>query len=389
MFKSIPKSNISNRSFKVYKLWSEQTQLDAPLIKLYDVSGSYFDAENPKSQGYYINSLYNSIKSKYYSTDGNAFTTFGSSQNLANHIRERDYQNNLIYTFSVKRSKFGEQIKPNSTTLTIGGMEYTDDEYGLLRTPVPSYTLVSLDLYPDNTNGGLLTISNGIDEYQLDVIDASMGAGIDLQSNLNNINLIYNGSADTLTVINIDFENGLVKFVEDFTWEDIQSQIHGNVFYDDGLVVLTTQQDPSLTTYDLEFRSTQTIYETEILVSADSGEFNYSQNPSAINVVVNGSYNFDTTAITNVQPAGTKTIKEVLDISRREEFSGSYGDSIGTWNDYYSSASLDPTGSYLSTYITTIGLYDDDDNLLVVAKLPKPIKNLPDYNVNFLVRFDT
>jgi hypothetical protein len=389
MFKSIPKSNISNRSFKVYKLWSEQTQEHAPLIKLYDVSGSYFDDSNPKSQGYYINSLYNSIKNKYYSTDGNAFTTFGSSQNLANHIRERDYQNNLIYAFSVQRSKFGEQIKPNSTTLTIGGVEYTDDEYGLLRTPVPSYTLVSLDLYSDNTDGGLLTISNGIDEYQIDVIDASMGTGIDLQSNLNNINLIYNGEADTLTVIKVDFTNGEIQFIEDFTWEGIQPQIHGNVFYDDGLVVLTTQQDPTLTNYDLEFRSTQTIYETEILVSADSGEFNYSQNPSAINVVVSGSYNFDTTAITNEKPAGTRKIREVLDISRTEEFSGSIGDSIGTWEDYYTKQSTDPTGSYLSTYITTIGLYDDDDNLLVVAKLPKPIKNLPDYNVNFLVRFDT
>jgi hypothetical protein len=150
MFKSIPKSNISNRSFKVYKLWSEQTQEHAPLIKLYDVSGSYFDDSNPKSQGYYINSLYNSIKNKYYSTDGNAFTTFGSSQNLANHIRERDYQNNLIYAFSVQRSKFGEQIKPNSTTLTIGEVEYTDDEFtknyksGIKMANVPGLTIDSL-----------------------------------------------------------------------------------------------------------------------------------------------------------------------------------------------------------------------------------------------------
>ena len=93
--------------------------------------------------------------------------------------------------------------------------------------------------------------------------------------------------------------------------------------------------------------------------------------------------------MTNSFPAGTKTIKEVSDISRREFFSGSYGSISGSWEDYYTNVSTDPTGSYLTTYITTIGLYDDDDNLLVVAKLPKPIKNLPDYNLNFLVRFDT
>jgi hypothetical protein len=387
MFKSIPKSNISKRSFKVYKLWSEQTQLDAPLIKLYDTSGSYFDAENPKSQGFYINSLYNSIRSKYYASEGNAFTTFGYNQNLANFTLERNFDNNLVYAFSVQRSKFGEQIKPNSVLLTIDGVEYGDDEYGNIRNPIPSYDIVSLDMYSDSDIGGMLVISNGVETYELEVYDVSMGPGIDLQTGISY--LLYNGVSDTVTILKLDFTNGKVQFVDEFIWEGIQRQIHGNVFYDDGLVVLTTQKDGTLTDYDLQFRSTHTIYETEILVSADSGEFNYSQNPSAVSIILSGSYDFNTTAITNVQPAGTKKIKEVLDINRREEFSGSYGDSIGTWNDYYSSASLDPTGSYLSTYITTIGLYDDDDNLLVVAKLPKPIKNLPDYNVNFLVRFDT
>ena len=33
-----------------------------------------------------------------------------------------------------------------------------------------------------------------------------------------------------------------------------------------------------------------------------------------------------------------------------------------------------PTGSYLSTYITTIGLYDKDGDMVVIGKLPKPIK---------------
>ena len=41
------------------------------------------------------------------------------------------------------------------------------------------------------------------------------------------------------------------------------------------------------------------------------------------------------------------------------------------------------------SYITTIGLYDDELNMVAVAKLPQPIKSLPDYPVNFIVRFDT
>ena len=62
---------------------------------------------------------------------------------------------------------------------------------------------------------------------------------------------------------------------------------------------------------------------------------------------------------------------------------------LGSFDDYFNSGSLDPTGSYLAPYITTIGLYDDELNMVAVAKLPRPIKSLPDYPLNFIVRFDT
>jgi hypothetical protein len=56
--------------------------------------------------------------------------------------------------------------------------------------------------------------------------------------------------------------------------------------------------------------------------------------------------------------------------------------------NYLASSSYDPTGSYLSPNITTIGLYDHNQ-LVVVAKLGHPIKNLIDWPINIIVRFDT
>jgi hypothetical protein len=61
----------------------------------------------------------------------------------------------------------------------------------------------------------------------------------------------------------------------------------------------------------------------------------------------------------------------------------------GGFEHYYLSSSTDSTGSFLTPFITTIGLYDDANELLAVAKLPRPIKNEPSYPVNFIVRFDT
>lgn len=56
--------------------------------------------------------------------------------------------------------------------------------------------------------------------------------------------------------------------------------------------------------------------------------------------------------------------------------------------DYTYSSSYDPTGSFLSPYITTVGLYQGNE-LVAVGKLGRPIKNLIDWPINIVVRFDT
>ena len=76
--------------------------------------------------------------------------------------------------------------------------------------------------------------------------------------------------------------------------------------------------------------------------------------------------------------------------NKRFPFTSSLNSNVfASFDDYMYSSSVDPTGSYLAPYITTIGLYDDELNMIAIAKLPKPIKSLPDYPLNFIVRFDT
>ena len=62
---------------------------------------------------------------------------------------------------------------------------------------------------------------------------------------------------------------------------------------------------------------------------------------------------------------------------------------LAGFEHYDLSGSMDSTGSFLAPFITTIGLYDDDMDLVAVAKLPQPIKSEPDIPVNFIIRFDT
>lgn len=179
---------------------------------------------------------------------------------------------------------------------------------------------------------------------------------------------------------------------------DSASNIKGNVFYDRGLVVLTEDvaDGSGLSSFDISYRSTMTIYENEIFLSVLENEFNVSQNPTAVYEV--GAQKLTTTinkpytklnqselvSKTFYQP-GAQYIR-----NGRYPFVSSYdGVTKGSFDDYIVSGSTDQTGSYLTPFITTIGLYDDELNMVAVAKLPQPIKSLPDYPVNFIVRFDT
>lgn len=357
MLKTIPKSSVNRRAFQVYKLW--ETSGTANLI-----SGS--------------NPLYRSVRAKYYNqTDGNVFTTFGSSENLAEISTERELAD-TIWVIDIDRNKFGEQIKKNTIRITdSSGNEFIDDGYGKIVNPIPTYNFVSLDF-----ESGSLIIEQDSVEYEIDVVSFDLQTG--------GIVLLDNGVGETYYVVSMDLQTGIVTFTYELDFEGLglEALKYGNVFYSDGVIVINGEV--GLSSYQLEYRSTQTIYETEVLISVKAGEFNYSQNPSAVQVLLSGSYQFETTGVLNSIPGGNQKIKEVLDIKRREYFSGSYDTSIsGSWDDYFNYASVDPTGSYLTTYITTIGLYDESGDMVAVAKLPTPIKNLPDYDVNFIVRFDT
>ena len=46
------------------------------------------------------------------------------------------------------------------------------------------------------------------------------------------------------------------------------------------------------------------------------------------------------------------------------------------------------TGSDFYTYATTIGLYNDENELLAVAKFGKPIMMSPDTDMTFVVKYD-
>lgn len=376
MLKSIPKSNISVRDFKVYKNWTIENS-EIPVISASLESGLFDTGSSNQQESLYTSPLYSSVKAKYYRQEGNIVTTYGAFENLAMLERERNLSS-TAYIIDIPQIQYGEGIKKGSVRLTNNASDvtYRDNQYGQIAANVPLYTLRTLDF--------------DTEEIVIEDVDGERFEGTitNYDSASGDATLTFGSDTDLVNIVRIDLVGEEIQFREplDFDGLDINEQTYGNIFYSDGLFVLNT----ALTNYTLRYKSTQTIFETEILVTSNAGEFNYSQNPSAIEVTVSGSYNFEETAIPGIQRARTRKIKHYSDIKRKESFVGSYSSSIsGSWDDYSNKQLSDPTGSFITTYITTIGLYDNDGDMVAIAKLPTPIKNLPDYDLNFIVRFDT
>ena len=119
----------------------------------------------------------------------------------------------------------------------------------------------------------------------------------------------------------------------------------GDIIYSHGVIVLTnsTYSSPLISvfidqsTVTMSFASTYTIYETQYKCNIHENEFNLSYNPS----LLSGS-----------------TVYEYA------------------------------TGSFFSPYITTVGLYNDNQELLAVAKLAKPLFSSNTTDMNIIINLD-
>lgn len=391
MLKRIPKSDISIRPFKAYKEWSfdenstEITLLEANATS--SISSSYY----PK------NSIYGQLRAQFYNgLEDNPFLRFGDKSNqyeISSTGRDR-FLSGSAKVISIPQIYVGEGIKKGSVTLIDDnvGKTYIDDNSGnLIDAAGDTVTIVSIDIDANQIIFTDATTLSYTSSFQTAVGD------FDIQSQT--FNLIYNGENYDMNIISFDIESGIM-IVENIPFLSGVGGVSkiGNIFYTQGLIVITKAVDEFLqTNWDLSFKSTKTIYEHEYLLIANEDEFNVSQNPSAIVEVgkeikfITGSDGKIYRTITN---AGTKYIRKKSVLENGNVLDYRFGSSVnnfisGGFEHYDLSGSVDTTGSFLTPFITSIGLYDDNCDLVAVAKLPQPIKSEPDIPVNFIIRFDT
>ena len=75
---------------------------------------------------------------------------------------------------------------------------------------------------------------------------------------------------------------------------------------------------------------------------------------------------------------------------KENEFNLTYNPSLlQTSSNAFSEVKNFATGSDFQPYATTLGLYNDNNELLMVAKLGKPIALSSDTDMTFIVKYDT
>jgi hypothetical protein len=167
----------------------------------------------------------------------------------------------------------------------------------------------------------------------------------------------------------------------------VTGSIIGNILYDYGLVVITdtgSYKDVGNTGgddgWEITFKSTRQIYEREVQCNVSKGEFMHSTN---ITLTPENKGAFGVPA--NLFPENETYSTNHLNLGTIWPASSSYND-----EGYYGTGSLKDfvTGSDFAPYVTTIGLYDDHNDLVAIGKLAKPIKNDKELDINFVVRFD-
>jgi hypothetical protein len=402
MLKRIPKSDISIRPFKAYKEWSfDDTSNEIDLLEANETS-SVLSGLYPQ------NSIYGQLRAQfYYDTGDNVFLRTGhkrKSYTNARLARER-FLSGSAKVISIPNTYVGEGIKKGSVTIIdnlnlLNEISYIDDTFGNLQDTRDKIYVSRIDMGETrNIPSPQEQLINFIDLAE-NSYSASFEEVPDVAIDIYNgtLDIIYNGKTQpTINLISLDIESGMA-IAENipFLPEESQGIKIGNIFYNQGLIVITRDVAEKLqNNWRLDYKSTQTIYEHEYLLIVNQDEFNTSQNPSAVVEVGNQtSYvtNTDGTRQKVTTNTGVKYIKKLTTLENGDvldyRFRGSVGATKAGFEHWDLSGSVDSTGSFLAPFITTVGLYDDDCELVAVAKLPQPIKSEPDMPVNFIIRFD-
>ena len=292
---------------------------------------------------HYLDLTYKSIYHLYYSNFdslGNPAETYTDGSGSISGSRHENFMQSSyrkgsrkaqdrFCIISIPREHFGVNIKPGSVILKPSADELTGSFVGSGYTTPEDYVEEGDEAYGSDSG----TPSN---------TDTILG----VDDKFNNFSANDYISASLATGYNpalIDDGDGhlILSSSSDAQFKNV---VVGNIIYSHGLIIIST---PQVANYYLDYfsgslswSSSHPIYTYNFNCNIQESEFNFTQNPSAV-----------------------------------KNTSGSLSDNV--------------TGSYFQPYVTTVGLYNEANELVAVAKMGQPVPVSEDTEMTIKVKLDT
>jgi hypothetical protein len=220
-------------------------------------------------------------------------------------------------------------------------------------------------------------VGEGIKPGSIQITDNSGPTTLDLRDDGNGNVYDYQYSSSFAA-----YSSGAFADTDTLTAEGSGSVI-GNAFYQHGLVTITDTGSMYASCslgdgadgFEVDFKSTMTLNEYEYTCLIGPNEFNFSKNIS----------------VTQDRSGSISIANVTSDISKFFPPGDNPGEGTGSFSSTYSATEYligEATHSDFSTYVTSVGLYNDSNQLLAIGKLAQPIKNDPELALGIVVRFD-
>ena len=302
-FKKLKSSDVSLISYTANKQWGLSS--DSPYITVYrgtKSTGSFDITTDSVTEGEYDRLVYNQI----------------------NHLFYQSYSGSLLNTASLANSLYYESASQQRPTKYY--FNYNEDAALIKNFPSASEENIKVFSIDQSIFGSQIL------PYNFIISSSAYLIADDGRGNLYDVNPAF------------EEDNYVLEFYVDnnyFTDIISDSVFIGNIYYSQGLAIITNQSYQSMFTasYSASFKNEHIIYENEIRCVAKENEFNLSYNPSLTSDESGSLYGF-------------------------------------------------ATSSSFSPYATGIGLYNDNNQLLAVAKFSKPLLMSPDTDMTFVVKYD-
>jgi hypothetical protein len=335
-FKKLNKADVTTVPYAANKSWVlpyTSTPNDGYAVYYVGKNEVFNITNSTTTNSQYQSLIYSQINHLFHQSFTSSLDTGSIMFNLNTYASASQQRPTASY-FNYNTNPLLVKQFPTGANETIGVLSINQDIFGSKILPNSFQISASGVFIKDDGNGNLYDISQAQDQY------------IDL--NWVTLNYTLTGSL---------IEPG-INFV-------------GNIFYAHGLTIITNQSSSyqNLLTgiTSISFQNEHIIYENEVNCIVRESDYNLSFNPTLLKY-------------------GGQCIVPI---------SGSNSIVSGSSNLYTLTGSFDSvvkdfaTGSFFQPYVTTIGLYNDEDELLMVAKLAKPIVLSSDTDMTFIVKYDT